>query len=302
MSFNDNIQLDPGRVSTSKGGRGGRGLAIGGSGSLFVVIALVVISQLTGVDLIGGLTGGGQQQQQSQSAQPGIDLSHCTTGKAANEKDECRMVATAQSLDAMWAEQLPEQADADYKKPGFQIFQDSVNTQCGAASANVGPFYCPGDSTVYLDLSFFNQLSQFGAKNGPLAQEYIVAHEFGHHIQNLTGQFNAHDTRQQGDGSAAVRMELQADCYAGIWVNHASQTVDKNSGEAFLKKPSDTQIADALGVAAAIGDDHLQEQSQGGVNPDSWTHGSSEQRTRWFKTGIEQGSMKACDTFSADSL
>ena len=97
-------------------------------------------------------------------------------------------------------------------------------------------------------------------------------------------------------------MELQADCYAGIWINHASQTVDKNSGEAFLKKPSDTQIADALGVAAAIGDDHLQEQSQGGVNPDSWTHGSSEQRTRWFKTGIEQGSMKACDTFSADSL
>lgn len=296
MSFNDNVNLDSSRVSTSRGR--GRGVALGGGG-LVVVIGLFIVSQVTGIDFLSMFTGsstGSNSATQVQESQ-GKDLSHCKTGADANKYDECRMVATAQSLGAMWSTALSEQANVQYKKPDFNIFEDAVQTKCGAATSQVGPFYCPADNTVYLDLSFFNELSKFGAQDGPLAQEYIVAHEWGHHIQNLTGQFQSHNSQQTGAQSESVRMELQADCYAGIWVNRAAKTPDPKSGQPFLKTPTDEQIRNALSVASSIGDDHIQEQSGGKINQDSWTHGSSAQRTQWFKTGIQTGSIAHCDTF-----
>jgi predicted metalloprotease len=139
---------------------------------------------------------------------------------------------------------------------------------------------------------------QYGSSAGPLAEMYVVAHEYGHHIQNLTGVFDRADRSGTGDDSDSVRVELQADCYAGMWAGDAATTVDPDTGVTFLEPITREQLADALSAAAAVGDDHIQAQSGGGVNPDTWTHGSSEQRQRWFTTGYEQGTLEACDTFA----
>ena len=163
-----------------------------------------------------------------------------------------------------------------YKLPDFQIFSDSVSTACGSATSAVGPFYCPGDSTVYLDLGFFNDMvTQYGASDSVLAQEYVVAHEWGHHIQNLQGVFRTYNTRETGSQGAGVRSELQADCYAGVWMHWASTTPDPTTGTPYLQAPSADQIMGALQTAEAIGDDRLQSKYQGTTNPESWTHGSA---------------------------
>ena len=259
MSFNRDIKIDPNRVST---GGGGRGAAIGG-GSIITVLAVLLISHFTGVDLTGLL------------------------------------VATAESLDAVWGEQLPAQATTAYTKPNFHLWDgSSVRTACGTASSSVGPFYCPGDSTVYLDMNFFSDMERtVGAQDTPLAEEYIVAHEFGHHIQNLLGTMDRADRSGTGATSDSVRLELQADCYAGIWVHNASTTPDPDTGVPFLTEPSQEEISSAIQAAESVGDDHIQQRSGGGVDADSWTHGSSEQRVRWFTTGMESGSTQQCDTF-----
>ncbi len=214
------------------------------------------------------------------------------------------MTVTSDSLDRTWAQQLSDQnADVVYAMPGFEIFQDSISTGCGQATSAVGPFYCPSDQTVYLDLTFFQQMeSDYGASDAPLAQEYVVAHEFGHHIQNLLGAFQAHNSQEQAAQGDSVRMELQADCYAGIWMHWASSTIDPDSGEPFLVTPTQAQIADALRTAAAIGDDRIQERYQGMTNSDSWTHGSAEQRQSWLTTGLDSGSIEQCDTFSTSRV
>lgn len=295
MSFNENIRTSPGRASS--GGRGGRGVAIGG-GSALGLIALFVLYQFTGIDLTPVVTGSQDAPpQQTQSAGEGFE--HCTDGAAANEYDDCRMIATAESLDAMWAKQLPEQAGVKYSQPGLVLFTQSVTSGCGQATSATGPFYCPRDATVYLDTDFFELLrSQFGANAGPLAQEYVLAHEVGHHIQNQLGTFSKYNTQEQGEQGAGVRSELQADCYAGIWMHYASQTIDPESGVAFMEAPTDADIRDALEAAQVIGDDRIQSQAQGHINPDTWTHGSSEQRMNWLKIGLESGSLEQCDTFS----
>ncbi|SPT54154.1 Predicted metalloprotease [Actinomyces bovis] len=298
MSFNNNVQLDPDRVRTRS--TGGRGAAIGG-GSVLMVIAALVLSQVTGVDLTGLVSGAPQQGGQQTTS--GVDTSMCTTGAAANKYTQCRMVATAESLDAVWSEQLPGQAGTAYQKPAFTLWDGSyVNTACGNASSAVGPFYCPGDSTVYLDMSFFSQMEgQLGAKDSPLAEEYIVAHEFGHHIQNQLGVMKRTNRSGTGADSDSVRTELQADCYAGVWVHYASSTPDAETGQPFLVKPTQQEIQTALDAAAAVGDDHIQQRSSGRIDADSWTHGSSKQRVRWFTTGMEKGDLAQCDTFSVDS-
>ncbi|WP_353987194.1 KPN_02809 family neutral zinc metallopeptidase [Ruicaihuangia caeni] len=283
MTFNPNARSGGSRVS-----RRGRntGLAVGGGG--LGAIVLFLIAQFTGFDL-SGLAGGTETTTQQQ----GTAIEQCETGADANANVECRMDFTAQALDSYWERELGQQ----YTLPEFVLFTQGVNTACGAASSAVGPFYCPSDETVYLDVSFYDELrTRFGAQGGSLSQMYVVAHEWGHHIQNITGIMAQAQRGDTGAGSDAVRLELQADCFAGAWVGEAS-TVPDESGTPFLEPVTREQVADALNAAQAIGDDRLQQRSQGQVNPDTWTHGSSEQRQRWFTEGYE-GGTGACDTFA----
>lgn len=303
MSFNRDIKVNPNRVTTS-GGR--RGAMIGG-GSVIAVIAVMLLSYATGTDLTGLL--GGQASEGSTASS--IDMSVCGTGaeingEAANTYTQCRMAATAESLDAVWDEQLAAQTGTAYSPPPFRLWDGtSISTACGNASSSVGPFYCPGDSTVYLDMSFFSDMeSTLGAADTPLAEEYIVAHEFGHHIQNQLGTMSSADRSGSGATSDSVRLELQADCYAGLWVHYASTTPDPETGVPFLVTPTQAEISTAIDAAEAVGDDHIQERASGNVNSDTWTHGSSEQRVRWFTVGMDTGSVQSCDTFAvpADQL
>ncbi|WP_454777903.1 KPN_02809 family neutral zinc metallopeptidase [Georgenia muralis] len=293
MSFNKDVRADTGRVRSS---RGGKGAAVGGGLGLVALL----IYMFTGVDLSGVLGGGGGEQTQEEGTQ---DFSHCQSGEDANEFTDCRMIYTADALDQYWGAALPEQADIEYQMPGFELFENSVSTGCGNATSAVGPFYCPPDASVFLDMGFFDQLeSQLGAENAPLAQMYIVAHEWGHHIQNQQGTMSTIDRQGTGPESDGVRLELQADCYAGMWVGQAATVVDPDSGATFLEPPTRDQVNDALDAAAAVGDDRIQAGAGQEVDPHTWTHGSAEQRQRWFVTGYEQGSMAACDTFATDQL
>ena len=177
------------------------------------------------------------------------------------------------------------------------------STGCGSATSAVGPFYCPADEQTYYDTAFFDELvAQYGASGGPLAQEYVVAHEFGHHIQNLTGVLGASASDPRGADSAAVRTELQADCYAGLWAGNAASVPAPGSTEPFLAELTAADVQDALSAASAIGDDRIQSMATGQVNPESWTHGSGDQRQAWFMQGYDGGSIGSCDTFSASDL
>lgn len=294
MSFNDNIRLDPTRVGTSSAGRKVAGV---GGGSLLGLLLVLGFSYFTGIDLTSLLSSPSASSPSSST----VDVSTCRTGADANARVECRMVATAQSLDQVWKTQLTQQGtNVAYELPDFQIFTNSVSTACGNATSAVGPFYCPGDSTVYLDLGFFDDMvTKYGASDSVLAQEYVVAHEWGHHIQNLQGVFRAHDTRETGEQGAGVRSELQADCYAGVWMHWASTTRDPATGAYYLNTPTADELLGALQTAQAIGDDRLQAKYQGTSNPETWTHGSANQRAAWLQRGLDSGEIATCDTWSA---
>jgi len=284
VTFNDDSDIRGGRVS--KRGRN-TGIALGG-GSLGV-LAIFLLSQFLGVDLTGLVdpgAGGGQPVEEA-------PLTQCETGEDANETIDCRMQGAATALDAFWEGTLE-----GYTPPRLVIFDGATTTGCGNATSAVGPFYCPSDRTVYIDTSFYDDLrSRFGASGGPLAQLYVVAHEWGHHIQNIAGIMDGLNLQDAGPASDGVRLELQADCFAGAWVGAASTNVDA-AGETFLEPITQQQINDALDAAAAIGDDHIQESTTGQVQPETWTHGSSESRQKWFTIGFERG-VDACDTFGA---
>ena len=286
MTFNDNANIGGGRVS--KRGRN-TGIAVGGG---LGAIALFLVSQFLGVDL-SGLAGGGQQADSG----PVSNLEQCQTGADANTNIECRMKGAAASLDAYWAAELPRLGE-EYRSPQPTVlFSGSTGTGCGNASSATGPFYCPPDETIYIDTSFFDELrTRFGSSGGPLAEMYVVAHEWGHHIQNLAGILEQKQDSETGAGSNAVRVELQADCFAGAWAASASTTRDE-SGVPFLQTITQDQISDALSAASAVGDDRIQQATQGSVNPEGWTHGSSEQRQRWFMTGFD-GGAEGCNTFA----
>lgn len=255
----------------------------GGLGGVLLLVALMVI---TGGDL-GGLLGGAPAANTGE----GASLEECETGADANEQQDCRILGYVNSVQDYWTDAFAAAGDS-YTEADTVLFSGSVNTSCGSATSAVGPFYCPLDQTIYIDLGFFEQLqSQFGAEGGPFAEAYVIAHEYGHHVQNLRGLLEA--GRDAGAEGNAVRTELQADCFAGVWAGNAVQT-------GYLEPLTQEQINQALDAASVIGDDRIQEQTQGQVNPETWTHGSSEQRQEWFTTGLDSGDAEACDTFEAD--
>lgn len=244
MTFNEGMRIDTSTTSTSGGGgRGpGRGIAVGGGlgGLIIVVVALFL-----GVD--PGTVLPEQSQMDTQGVEaPGFDLSQCQTGADANTIVQCRVVATGNSLDGVWAQLMP-----GYERPRIEIFTNGVQTEgCGSASSEVGPFYCPVDQTAYFDTGFFDVLkTQFGSSGGPFAQEYVVAHEFGHHVQNLQGVLGRAQQDPTGPTGGGVRTELQADCYAGVWAHYAAKTKQEGTGVPFLEPLTDEQIADALSAA-----------------------------------------------------
>lgn len=283
MTFNDDAKINPDRVS-----RRGRntGIAVGGGGGL-LVLGLFVLSQVLGVDLTG--LAGAPQQGQDES------LAQCDTGREANELIDCRLAGAADSLDTYWGSELPELGQT-YRSTSIVLFTDQTNTGCGGATSAVGPFYCPSDETIYVDTAFYDELrTRFGASGGPLAEMYVIAHEWGHHIQNVTGIMTGLDLQATGPASDSVRLELQADCFAGSWVGAAAEIRDED-GVAFLEPVTQQQIADALSAASAVGDDRIQESTSGQVTPETWTHGSSEARQKWFLAGYG-GGPNACNTF-----
>ncbi|MDJ0395504.1 neutral zinc metallopeptidase [Rhodococcus sp. G-MC3] len=302
MTFNEGARLDSGRVK-SGGGGGGRGgkLALGGgAGGLIVLVLALLFGGGDAESILGQLSGASDTSNQSGGSE---GLENCKTGLDANTNVDCLVVGTVQSLDDVWASQLGSQTGVAYVRPEVQLFSGSTNTGCGNATSAVGPFYCPADATAYFDTSFFQVLvDRFGSSGGQLAQEYVVAHEVGHHIQNQLGDIGRAQQDPQGAESGAVRVELQADCYAGIWASQAAVIPDPNTGLPFLAPLTQTDIDDALSAASSVGDDRIQQASSGRVNPEGWTHGSSEQRQSWFATGYRTGQVSACDTFSARDL
>jgi predicted metalloprotease len=286
MTFRRDVDLDPGRVGDVRGRRISRGgLALGGGGITTLIIIAAIV--LLGGDL-GSILGGASGLTEGPVASQAID--ECQTGEDANERQDCRLVGTLQSLDEYWTDAYAGQGQ--FQIPNARIFSDGVNTACGGATSAVGPFYCPLDQTIYIDLGFYQLLeSQFGAQGGPFAEMYVAAHEYGHHMQNVLGLLDA--GRDAGAEGGAVRTELMADCFAGVWGAHAVDT-------GFLEPLTREQIAQALDAASVIGDDRIQEQTQGQVNRETWTHGSAQQRQEWFSRGLESGDPSQCDTFNAD--
>jgi uncharacterized protein len=276
---------DRSNIEDRRGGggmmRGGMGLGIGG------VLIVGLLSLVTGTDLFSILNQTGGPAPQEAPAEPGqIQTS------PAEERIVDFVSAVAGDNQDVWSQLL----GGRYQRTVVTLFRDVVQSQCGMAESATGPFYCPGDQKVYLDLGFFAELDQKFGASGDFAQAYVIAHEFGHHIQNLLGtNERAARDRSTGPNSSSVALELQADCYAGVWGNAASKAGRFQSGKIELE-PGDAE--EGLRAAAAIGDDRLQRMGSGRVQPERFTHGSSAQRQEWFQRGFQSGDPGRCDTFS----
>ncbi len=289
MVFNPRARLDPRQVLDRRGVGGAGGMAIGGGG---IGIVVLIIYMLLGGDP-GAITGSGLSNPGAVTGPGGSELTEeCKTGADANERQDCRIVGFVNSIQDYWTDAFAENGET-YQPAETVLFDGSVSTGCGTATSAVGPFYCPNDGHIYIDLGFYEELQRrFGASGGPLAEGYVVAHEYGHHVQNLVGTLQGSSGSAGAEGDA-VRVELQADCYAGLWTHHAEDT-------GFLRALTPTDIEQSLSAAEAVGDDRIQERTQGQVTPETWTHGSSEQRQRWFLVGYEGGRVADCDTFRGD--
>ncbi len=278
MKLSD-VRLSSNVSDRRSGGAGGKVALSGGA-----VVLVLIVSAVTGINpmtLLGGLQG-------DQSASSATNAPPPTPGQDPSADFVSKVLATTEDA---WTELAP-QLGITYRQPKLVLFRDAVSSACGQQSSAVGPFYCPGDEQAYLDLTFFDELSRkFGAP-GDFAAAYVVAHEVGHHVQNLTGANRKVSGNSQGAESGAVRLELQADCYAGVWAHWAEKKGLLEAGDA----------DEALRAANQIGDDTLQKRGRGHVTPDSFTHGSAAQRQRWFTVGLQGGDARRCDTFSASSL
>jgi uncharacterized protein len=289
MRFRRGATLDPGQVTDVR--RRGRGVALGGGGlGIAGLVIYLLVSLLSGSSGLGQL-GPLEDQRVGRGDTPGQVSQDCRTGADANARQDCRIVAVVNSVQKFW-NGVFQRSGRQYQYVDTVFFTDQVETACGLASSQVGPFYCPSDKLVYIDLGFFDELqSRFGVGAAPFVQAYVIAHEYGHHVQDQLGVLEAIRGDRQGPESKAVRSELQADCYAGVWAAHAVET-------GLIEQLTQADINSGLDAAAAIGDDRIQARTQGQVNPETWTHGSGEQRRRWFSRGYEQGEPVDCDTFS----
>lgn len=282
------MRLDNGRKSSNVEDRRG-GPSLGGRGSLGIgAIVLALVAMYFGVDpsvVLDLASGPPASTQQSAGAPPADD---------PQAQFVSRVLADTEDT---WSE-IFRASGSRYAEPRLVLYTGATNTACGTGQAAMGPFYCPGDARVYLDMGFFQEMQHKLNAPGDFARAYVIAHEIGHHVQNLQGTAERVGNLQRRSGQAeanrlSVRMELQADCYAGVWAYHANRSRQ-------ILEPGD--VEEALNAATAIGDDRLQKQAQGYVVPDAFTHGTSAQRVRWFKRGLETGDPGQCDTFSAASL
>ncbi len=302
------MRWDDFRASTNiEDRRGGGGFGIpGGGGGLGIgaVILLTLVGWVLGIDprvLISGaeqIAGGGSGYEQVQ--RPQRQAQRGPQGQQAPPEDEAGRFAAKilGNTEDVWKQVLPAQVNQQYRPPRMVLFSGGTRSGCGSASSAMGPFYCPLDRTVYIDLSFFNDMQKRFRAGGDFAYAYVIAHEVGHHIENELGILGKVQQRQREVGQVeanqlSVRVELMADCLAGVWAHHSEQRYK-------ALEPGD--VEEAMRAAEAIGDDRLQKQSGGRVVPDSFTHGSSEQRMRWFMTGLTGGQVQACDTFRVTRL
>ena len=292
MDYRDSVDLSGSHTQRASGGGGGGRMALGGGiGGLVLMLLVVFVGPRLGIN-VSDLLGSGSSQD-TQPAVQGSDLDHCKQKDVnVNTNRECRWLLYEKVLQDYWSKTKP-----NYRYATVKLFSGTISTACGVGQTEMGPFYCSGDSTVYIDDSYVGQLlKQLGASGGDAAELYIVAHEFGHHVQNLDGTMRR-VTRGTGADSAQVRLELQADCYAGVVFNQVMK--DSNSPIKAVSKDDLLRIADA---ARSVSDDHIQKQQGGFVNPESWTHGSSEQRQRWLSIGFESGNPSSCNTFDTQDL
>ena len=321
MRFNPKARLDTSRVrdggggGRTGGGMGGPGMRIpmpggtkagGGLGLVVIIVVILLLKACAGVDLTGAVSGGGLGGYTSSRFQgDSARYDGCTTGQDANDHpDTCGVVAVENSLVDYWNTTLSQQAPGTAFKPESAVvtFRGSTSTGCGQASSEMGPFYCPNDQTIYFDPTFFHDIlqQQLHGPSGAFVEPYVIGHEFGHHIQNLLGTMRKVKT-QQGPNSDSVRLELQADCYAGMWTRSATTTKD-SQGNVLIQDLTDQDVQNAIDAAKSVGDDTIQKTTGGQVNPEQWTHGSSAARVHWFQVGYQNGTLDACNTFNGQNV
>jgi hypothetical protein len=304
MELNENARVDTSQVEDRRGSRGGGGGGFGGGGipiptgrggiiGIIITVLIALVGGGLGINAATDGSGAGTGDNTSLEQK-------CAADDRLQQLD-CRNTLYVNSIQAWWKTALPESFGKQYEEADTVFFQQAVSTACGSADSGVGPFYCPGDRMVYIDLSFYQVLADQLGASGEFAQPYVLAHEYGHHVQTLIGtepQVRRQQERDpQNTNQLSVLMELQADCYAGAWAKNATGTADA-AGQKIFTSITEQDIQEGLDTAGAIGDDTIQKKSGGGVNPDAFTHGTSAQRQKWFRAGYDSGDPKSCDTFA----